>query len=222
MSWISAADLAKRTGVSRAAVTKAISSGRIPANAVRRAGGRVLVDESAGLRGILKRANVAPTKSGFLVGATLAQQTPPPMLPAETAELASLFAWGSAAEPAPEPPDVSHLEREIDRLESALFCSRQREEEWLKHYEDFRDWILNIRVQGDRAARGGWEDKDLCMALWLQLGDQPAIGDVMVMIKEQVIAHLARLDKVSLASRFPIKKTPSSKIAVLEDGKRSA
>jgi hypothetical protein len=193
MSWISAADLAKRTGVSRAAVTQAIKKGRIPADAVRRAGGRVLVDEASGLKAILKRAN-APT---------VEHQAPPPMVPADTAELASLFAWGSAAELAPPAPDVSHLEHQIRQLQHRLACTQQREQEWLKHYEDFRDWILNIRVQGDRATRGGWDDKDLCMALWLQLGDQPAIGDVMVMIKEQVIAHLARLDKVSLASRFP-------------------
>jgi hypothetical protein len=194
MSWISAAELAKQTGVSRAAVTQAIKKGRIPADAVRRAGGRVLVEESAGMKGILKRANVVPA---------VEHQAPPPMLSAETAELASLFAWGCVGEPEPPPPDVSHLEREIRRLQHQLECTRERERRWQVHYEHFRDWILNTRLKKDRAARGGWVEEDLCMGLWKALGDQPEIGDVMVMIREEVIAHLKHLDAVSMATQFP-------------------
>jgi hypothetical protein len=192
MSWISAADLAKRTGVSRAAVTQAIKKGRIPADAVRRAGGRVLVDEAAGMKAILKRANVAPA----------VEQQAPPMLPADTAELASLFAWGCAAEPEALPPDVSHLEREIDRLEYALECHQWRQEQFQKHWVAFREWVLGysreMRVQKD-----GIDEPGLNEQLRAREGDDQRMWSISVAINEIMLHKLKPLDELELACQFP-------------------
>lgn len=192
MKWISAADLAKRTGVSRAAVTQAIKKGRIPADAVRRASGRVLVDEAAGQRGILKRANVAPA---------VAHQAPP-MLPADTAELAELFAWGCAAEPEPPPPDVSHLEREIRRLEYALECCYEREKKFRKHWRDFREWLLGHGRAG-RVERGGLDEPSFLEYLREREGDDQRMWSVSVACGEIILPKLSPLDGVALACQYP-------------------
>lgn len=193
MTWISAADLAKRTGVSRAAVTQAIKKGRIPADAVRRAGGRVLVDEAAGQRGILKRAHVAPA---------VELQSPPPMLPADTAELASLFAWGCAAEPEPPPPDVSHLEREIRRLQYALQCCYEREKKFRKHWRNFREWLLGHGRAG-RVERGGLDEPSFLEYLSEREGDDQRMWDVSVACGEIIMPKLSPLDGVALACQYP-------------------
>ncbi len=195
MSWISAADLAKRTGVSRAAVTKAISSGRIPANAVRRSGGSVLVDEAAGQRAILKRANVAPA----------VEHQAPPMLPADTAELASLFAWGSAGEPEPPPPDVSHLEREIDRVADALECCYARERKFQQEWRAFREWLLG-HSQEWRLQRGGINEPSFLEQLREREGDDQRMWNVSVACNEIILPKLSPLDGVALACQYPKEK----------------
>lgn len=194
MTWISAADLAKRTGVSRAAITKAISSGRIPADAVRRAAGRVLVDEAAGMRGILKRAN-APTVEHQVL----------PMLPADTAELAGLFAWGCAAEPEPPPPDVSHLEREIGRLEYALECAYARQKRFQKDWVAFREWLLTHSRPG-RVERGGIDEPGFLEQLREREGDDQRMWSVSVACHEILLPKLRPLDNVELACQFPEEK----------------
>lgn len=181
MSWISAADLAKRTGVSRAAVTKAISSGRIPADAVRRAGGRVLVEESAGLQAIQKRANGAPA---------VEHQAPPPMLAAETAKLASLFAWGAAPAAAenetaaPEASDCQMLQRE---LSEALW----REQEWIRHYKGFRDFVT------------GWSSPGYTIELLKAIPDPSPAGEVMQNARRILLERMTNLDRCDQRSRFP-------------------
>jgi hypothetical protein len=199
VSWISAADLAKRTGVSRAAITKAISSGRIPTDAVRRAGGRVLVEESAGLKGILKRANVAPA----------VEYQAPPMLPADTAELAGLFAWGCVAEPEPPPPpDVSHLEREIARLEYALECAYSRQKRFQKHWVAFREWLLTHSRPG-RVERGGIDEPGFLEQLREREGDDQRMWSVSVACHEILLPKLQPLDNVELACHYPEEKRSS-------------
>jgi len=198
MSWISAADLARRTGVSRAAVTKAISSGRIPADAVRRTGGHVLVDEDAGMKAILKCANVAPP----------VEHQAPPMLDVDTAELAAMFAWGCAAEPEPPPPDVSHLEREIDRLEYALECCYEREKKFRKHWRAFREWLLGHGRAG-RVERGGLDEPSFLEQLREREGDDQRMWSVSVACGEIILPKLSPLDGVDLACQFPKENDPS-------------
>ena len=194
MTWISAADLAKRTGVSRAAVTQAIKKGRIPADAVRRAGGRVLIEESAGQRGILKRANVAKTV-----------EHQAPMLPADTAELASLFAWGCAPEPEPPPPDVSHLEREIARLEYELECAYDRQKLFQQHWVAFREWLLG-HGQAGRVARGGIDEPGFYEQLRGREGDDPRMWQVSVTAHDILLPKLQPLDNLEMACQFPKEK----------------
>ena len=195
MKWISAADLAKQTGVSRAAVTQAIKKGRIPADAVRRASGRVLIEESAGMKGILKRANMAPP----------VEHQAPPMLPADTAELASLFAWGSAAEPEPPPPDVSHLEREIDRLEYVLECHQWRQEQFQKHWVAFREWVLGYSREM-RVQKGGIDEPGLNEQLRAREGDDQRMWAISIAINEIMLQKLKPLDELELACQFPKEK----------------
>jgi hypothetical protein len=181
MKWISAADLAQRNGVSRAAVTKAISSGRIPADAVRRAGGRVLIEESAGMKGIQKRANVAPA---------VEHQAPPQVLQADVAELASLFAWGAAPaaaeKPTAEPPasDCQMLQRE---LSEALW----REQEWIQQYKHFRDFVT------------GWSSPGYTIELLKAIPDPAPAGDVMQNARRILLEQMKDLDRCDLRSRFP-------------------
>lgn len=194
MKWISAAELAKQTGVSRAAVTQAIKKGRIPADAVRRASGRVLIEESAGMKGILKRANVAPPV-----------EHQAPMLPADTAELASMFAWGCAAEPEPPPPDVSHLEREIDRLEYALECAYDRQEQFQKDWVAFREWVLGYSREM-RVKKGGIDEPGFYEQLRGREGDDPRMWQVSVTAHDILLPKLQPLDNLEMACQFPKEK----------------
>jgi DNA-binding transcriptional MocR family regulator len=195
MSWISAAELAKQTGVSRAAVTQAIKKSRIPADAVRRASGRVLIEKSAGMKGILKRANGAPP----------VEDQAPPMLPADTAELAGLFAWGCAAEPEPPPPDVSHLEREIARLKYALECHQWRQERFQKDWVAFREWVLGYNREM-RVKKGGIDEPGLNEQLRAREGDDQRMWAVSVAINEIMLQKLKPLDELELACQFPKEK----------------
>lgn len=188
MSWISAAELARRAGCTRAAVGKAISSGRISAEHVRRASGRVLVDEAAGLSAI-RPASAPPAAAPVKVQPT---------------ELSGLFAWGAAppAE-ADDSAEVVALLREIQQLERKLAAIKERESAWIVSYRGFRDWAANSYSEAERIKRGGWPGKDLGRALWDELGEQPLIGDVMVTARQMVLDHLKFLDQCDLASRFP-------------------
>ena len=119
MSYIKAADLARRCNVSRAAVSKAIRDGRIGADHIRRQGSTVLIELRTGLQVLGHHAPASP---------------PPPVNP----QMASLFAWAApapaaAAEPAQQeiqaPPEIGAvLARELD---------------WITQYAAFREWITD-------------------------------------------------------------------------------
>lgn len=126
MTWISAADLARLAGVSRAAITKAIATERIPPDAVRRTGTRVMVERSAGLQGIGHRG---PT-------ATETRSSRPTPAPA-----AGMFAWGTSlqAPPPAEPTSPSPEPNATPELATVL----ARERDWIASYDAFRRWITD-------------------------------------------------------------------------------
>lgn len=100
MTYISSAELARRCNVTRAAVCTAIRKHRISPSKVRRAGGRVLVEEAHGF-GVLDhhaKRRPSPSPRADAVAA-----------PSAADELAELLAWGAppvepaAAAPEPDP-----------------------------------------------------------------------------------------------------------------------
>lgn len=125
-----------------------------------------MVEETAGLAGILKRGETA---------------APAPTRPT-TAAPSSLFAWGSTAAPAPEPAAAPapqpEPEPEPDDSAAAL-------EEWATAYAALRKWLLHGCSTGFSGA------------MWAALGEQPAIGTVMVTAAELIGAQLAQLDRLA-------------------------
>jgi len=99
-NYITSAELARRCDVSRAAVSTAIREHRISPGKVRRAGGRVLVEEKHGLSvlGHHQKTKTSPS--------------PPPAAAAPTPaadDLADLLAWS-----APTPPELDEPEPAAD------------------------------------------------------------------------------------------------------------
>lgn len=128
MTWIRAADLARRCGISRAAVTQAIRNGRISPEAIQRQAGVVLVDLAAGL-------------------AAFGQQAPAPAVVAPAAPPTTgndadgpLFAWGAPAPAAAVQQPQPDLARPV---EGPLAAVVQREAVWLERYASFRRWVVS-------------------------------------------------------------------------------
>lgn len=174
MTWISAAELARQTGVSRAAITKAISTQRIPPDAVRRTGTRLLVERSAGLQGIGHRG--ATATEGRSRGEAPA--------PARTAAAGGLFAWGTTAaapdpDPEPSPAPAADAPPELEQLLA-------REREWINAYDAFRRWITD----------------GMTLELMRRLPDPAPIGDVMVLSRDLLLERMQQLDTMERRSRF--------------------
>jgi len=113
-NYITSAELARRCDVSRAAVSTAIREHRISPRKVRRAGGRVMVEEKHGLSVLGHHAK------------TKAQPSPSPAPAAVAAppaadDLGDLLAWGTPptepGEPAPDPDPWAHIP---EQLQSAI------------------------------------------------------------------------------------------------------
>jgi hypothetical protein len=181
MNWISSAELARRAGVSRPAVTKAIATERINPAHVRRAGGRVLVDADAGMA--VLGHNQKPKTSPSPVAAPVAVDD----------GFGELLAWGSGSSEPPEPiahtPDA--LTAELAQLRAQLQRSRQREQRWVSSYKTFRAWFAS------------YVPENFTRDLWAKLGAGPAVVDVGVAAVELVLAHLRELDECDVQSRFP-------------------
>jgi hypothetical protein len=113
-NYISSAELARRCDVSRAAVSTAIREHRISPRKVRRAGGRVLVEEKHGLSVLGHHAK------------TKAQPSPSPAPAAVAAppaadDLGDLLAWGTPpTEPGEPEPDTDPWAHIPEQLRSAI------------------------------------------------------------------------------------------------------
>ncbi len=182
MNWITSAELARRAGVSRPAVTKAISTERINPAHVRRAGGRVLVDADAGMA--VLGHNQQPKTSPSPGAAPVAVDD----------GFGDLLAWGSGSSEPPEPiahtPDA--LTAELARLRLQLQRVQYREQRWAASYKAFREWFAS------------WVPENFTRDLWAKLGaDSPGVVDVGVAAVELVLAHLRKLDECDTQSRFP-------------------
>jgi hypothetical protein len=135
MNYISSAELARRCDVTRAAVAIAIRQERISPKKVRRAGGRVLVEETHGLS-VLGHHRQTP-------------RPPAPPAPAAADDgLADLLAWGAAPIMPVEEPDELSGEAEVADLEQQIeqWSELVQEKEnliawWNGAYADFREWI---------------------------------------------------------------------------------
>jgi hypothetical protein len=112
-NYITSAELARRCDVSRAAVSTAIKEHRISPRKVRRAGGRVMVEEKHGLSVLGHHATKPKTSP-----------SPAPAAVAPTAaadDLGDLLAWGTPPtepdEPEPNPDPWAHIP---EQLQSAI------------------------------------------------------------------------------------------------------
>jgi hypothetical protein len=138
VTYISSAELARRCDVTRAAVAIAIKEQRINAKYVRRAGGKVLVEEGHGLSvlGHHKKTKTPPSPAPAAVAA-----------PAAANELADFLAWGSAPFEADEPDEltgaaeVGDLEDQIEEWNQLVSDKERVIKKWEMAYHTFREWI---------------------------------------------------------------------------------
>ncbi len=139
MNYISSAELARRCDVSRAAVAIAIREHRISPGKVRRAGGRVLVEEKHGLSVLGHHAKRKP-------------KTSPSPAPAAVAgdDLGALLAWGAPPiEPEAEPDELSgeaevaDLLQQIEQWHALVKELEELVAWWEGSYSDFREWITS-------------------------------------------------------------------------------
>lgn len=91
----------------------------------------------------------------------------------------------TAQQQAPDPP--AKAERELATMRQLLAAARAREQAWVQGYSALRCWV----------------SEQASLELHRQLGDQPAIGDVMVTVRQMLLARLKPLDAAELDSRFP-------------------
>jgi hypothetical protein len=139
MNYITSAELARKCDVSRAAVAIAIREHRISPDKVRRAGGRVMVEERHGLSvlGHHRKTKTSPSPTPAAVAA-----------PAAADDLGALLAWGAPPiEPEGEPDEltgeaeVRDLEEQIEQWHR-LVCELENLVAWWEgEYSDFREWI---------------------------------------------------------------------------------
>ncbi len=141
MNYISSAELARRCDVSRAAVAIAIKEHRISPGKVRRAGGRVLVEEAHGLSVLGHHAKRKPKTSPSPAPAAVAA-------PETTDDLGSLLAWGAPPiEPEAEPDELSgeaemaDLRQQIEQWNALVQELEDLVAWWEGQYADFREWI---------------------------------------------------------------------------------
>jgi hypothetical protein len=182
VNWITSAELARRAGVSKPAVTKAIATERINPAHVRRAGGRVLVDADAGMAVLGHNQN--PKTSPSPMAAQLCVDN----------GFGDLLAWGSGGNETPEPvaQNQDALTAELARLRLQLQRVQEREQRWVSSYKAFREWFAS------------WVPENFTSDLWNKLGaDSPGVVDVGVAAVELVVAHMGDLDKCDVQSRFP-------------------
>jgi hypothetical protein len=137
MNYITSAELARRCDVSRAAVAIAIREHRIDPKKVRRAGGRVLVEEKHGLS---------------VLGHHRKTKTSPSPTPAAVAgdDLGALLAWGAPpVEPEGEPEEltgeaeVADLLQQIEQWHALVQELENLVAWWEGSYSDFREWITS-------------------------------------------------------------------------------
>jgi len=109
-NYITSAELARRCDVSRAAVSTAIKEHRISPRKVRRAGGRVMVEERHGLSVL---GHHAKTKTKTTPSPAPAAVAAPPAAD----DLGDLLAWGTQVsehdEPAPDPDPWGHIPEQL-------------------------------------------------------------------------------------------------------------
>jgi hypothetical protein len=112
-NYITSAELARRCDVSRAAVSTAIREHRISPRKVRRAGGRVMVEEEHGLSVLGHHATKPKTSP-----------SPPPAAvasPPAADDLGDLLAWGTpTSEPTETEPDPDPWAHIPEQLQSAI------------------------------------------------------------------------------------------------------
>ena len=112
-NYITSAELARRCNVSRAAVSTAIREHRISPRKVRRASGRVMVEEEHGLS-VLGHHATKPKTSPSPAPAAVAA-------PPAANDLGDLLAWGTTPsepdEPEPDPDPWAHIP---EQLQSAI------------------------------------------------------------------------------------------------------
>ena len=184
MNYISSAELARRCDVSRAAVAIAIRDNRIDPKKVRRAGGRVLVEEDHGFSVLGHHAKRKPRPS------------PSPERPAAAPtsaadDLASidLLAWG-AAPILPEEPEVltgtgevADLEQQIEQWSSLVQELEELLASWDRSYSEFREWI---RTKASAAVLA-------------RLEEEPAVRHAVCELVDEVLKNLrAGLDEVHI------------------------
>jgi len=135
VSYITSAELARKCDVSRAAVAIAIREHRISPDKVRRAGGRVMVEEKHGLS---------------VLGHHRKTKTSPSPTPAAVAgdDLGALLAWGAPPiEPETEPDEltgeaeVADLLQQIEQWHALVQELENLVTWWEGEYSDFREWI---------------------------------------------------------------------------------
>lgn len=133
MTYISAAELARRCEVSRAAVSLAIKEHRISPDRVHREGKRVLIDAKHGISVLGHHRSSKPAPSPVAPAAVNA-----------TDDLAGLLAWGAAPIIPGEPDEltgaaeVANLEQQIELQNLVAW--------WEGEYSDFRGWITSHAV----------------------------------------------------------------------------
>ncbi len=178
MSYINCAELARRTGISRAGVKKAIDSGRIDASYVRRAGGAVLVDAAEGMAVLGHHAKAK------------AKPAPAPQANPVDADWGGMLAWGEPdQEAASKEPRFEADDDQVHQLEQRLAAALARERSWLAAYYEFREW----QTTGC--------DADIMRAL----PDPAPIGEVMVQTRLLLLSKLKELDEMELSSRAALK-----------------
>ena len=139
VSYISSAELARRCDVSRAAVAIAIKEHRIDPAKVRRAGGRVMVEQAHGFSVLGHHAKSRPSPSPRPAAVAAA--------PAAD-EFSDLLAWGAApimpeadADELTGAAEVADLLEQINQWDELVKEKEQMIKRWEMAYENFREWI---------------------------------------------------------------------------------
>ena len=90
-------------------------------------------------------------------------------------------------EPKPPPDKVTAAQQQLAQADRQLQAAREREAQWVTDYATFRTWF----------------SEGYPLELLRDLPDPAPIGEVMVKLRETVLARLAALDRCEMASRWP-------------------
>lgn len=172
MNYVRASELARRCGISRAAVSKAIKDQRISPEHIRRQGNTLLVELYAGLKVL---GHHAPASQA-------SQRQEPPQRPAEAPQMAAMFAWGSPARPVPAVEQPAEEAQHAPEIGAIL----ARERAWIETYDAFRRWITD----------------GFTMEIMRGLSDPAPVGDVMVLCRQLLLGRMRELDETERRSRF--------------------